>query len=146
MNKIQSLLNSYPKQQSCDGAGASSLNIKDFYEVLSKAQPHNDQQERRVEKTLKSTSLLLGHLLDLQDAAPSTADSGSTSRTTLTTAELQDELQKVLDTISNVPNLAVDSTDIDEAKLAEFREFKERELLRFNKTIKYIKTLEDLKL
>jgi hypothetical protein len=38
------------------------------------------------------------------------------------------------------------STNIDEAKLAEFREFEEREVQRFNKVLRYIKVMEQVKL
>jgi hypothetical protein len=38
------------------------------------------------------------------------------------------------------------STEIDEAKLREFREYEERETQRFIKAMKYIKVLDEVKL
>ncbi len=62
----------------------------------------------------------------------------------LTNEELKEELRKVLEAIGKVQYL-VNSTDIDEGKLREFREFEERETQRFNKVIKYIKVLDEVK-
>jgi ElaB/YqjD/DUF883 family membrane-anchored ribosome-binding protein len=59
--------------------------------------------------------------------------------------ELKEELNKVIDTINKVQYL-VNSTDIDQAKLKEFREFEEREIQRFKKVMKYIKYLDEVKL
>ena len=69
---------------------------------------------------------MLSNLLKLEGSTPL-----STSPTTLTSVEFKEELQKVLDAISYASNLA-NSTDIDEALKAEFREFLEREMQRFN--------------
>ena len=64
---------------------------------------------------------------------------------TFTSEEVRSELHKVLEAISKVQNL-VNSTDLDEAKRAEFREFEDRELKRINKLMMYISTMEEVKL
>ena len=69
---------------------------------------------------------MLSNLLKLEGSRPL-----STNSTSLTTVEFKEELQKVLDAISSASYL-VNSTDIDEAKKAEFKDFLEREIQRFN--------------
>jgi len=91
---------------------------------------------------------LLSQLLELQGPSaphgdPTESDIMPTS--SLTNDELKEELRKVLEAIGKVQYL-VNSTDIDEAKLREFREFEERETQRFNKVMKYIKVLDEVKL
>ena len=140
--KIESFTNIKMNLQFCD---CRTLNILNFHSELSKSQPQNDQQERIVENTLKETYLMLNNLLDLQDLTPSTALRDSSSSPALTSDELREELQKVLDSISKVYQLR-NSTNIDEAKLAKFREFEEREVQRFNKVLRYIKVMEQVKL
>lgn len=81
---------------------------------------------------------MLSQLLELQGQKP-------TESSSLTNEELKDELTKVIEAIGKVQYMA-NSSDMDEAKLKEFREFEERETKRFNKVLKYIKVMDEVKL
>ena len=54
-------------------------------------------------------------------------------------------MTKVIEAIGKVQYM-VNSSDMDEAKLKEFREFEERETKRFKKVLKYIKVMDEVKL
>ena len=81
---------------------------------------------------------MLSQLLELQGSKP-------TESSSLTNEELKDELTKVIEAIGKVQYMA-NSSDMDEAKLKEFREFEERETKRFKKVLKYIKVMDEVNL